>query len=437
MKSVYWLNFLFVLLIVCAACSKEAEREKPAAPVVKDVIYYYSAAFQAYEQKDFGAFLANMREVAKVRKKNPRVMYNLAVAYTLFNQPDSAIILLEKIAAAGLAYPTATDNDFRALKELPAFQEVIKKFEINREPVGSSSMAFRIEEKGLIHEGIAFDQYGENFYVSSVRERKIFQVLAGEKSLRFSKIDDGLWGVFGMKVDANRRILWVCTGTVPEMAGFNSNAKKQTGLFKYDLEEEKITGKYLLEDSGEHLFGDLALAANGDVYLSDSFSPSIYRLQNGADSLEIFIQDERWGSPQGITFSTDENYLFIADYLSNIYRIDLNSREILELPHPENAIVSGIDGLYFHKGDLLAIQNGVLPHRIIRVHLTETLDEISNVSVLEANNPLFNEPTLGVPVGNIFYFVANSQWGSTLDAEGKQLPDEKLQFARIMKMRLW
>ncbi len=437
MKRVYWQIILLLILIILSACSKNAEKEAPSAPIVKDVIYYYSAAFQAYEQKDFGAFLANMREVAKARKNNPRVMYNLAVAHTLFNQPDSAILLLKKIAAAGLAYPAATDNDFAAIKELPAFQEVIKRFEKNRAPVGSSGMAFRIEEKGLIHEGIAFDEYGENFYVGSVRERKIFQVLAGEKALRFSKIDDGLWGVFGMKADAKRRLLWVCNGTVPEMAGFNSNAKKQTGLFKYDLEEEKITARYLLEESGEHLFGDLTLAANGDVYLSDSFSPTIYRLQNGADSLEVFIQDERWGSPQGITFSTDENYLFVADYLSAIYRIDLNSKEVLELPHPENAIVSGIDGLYFHKGDLLAIQNGVLPHRIIRVHLNEKLDEIENVSVLEANNPLFNEPTLGVPVGDIFYFVANSQWGSTLDAEGKRLPEEKLQFARIMKMRLW
>jgi hypothetical protein len=69
-------------------------------------------------------------------------------------------------------------------------------------------------------------------------------------------------------------------------------------------------------------------------------------------------------------------------------------------------------GMYFYKNSLIAIQNGIRPHRVVRFFLNKNFDGVERAEIIEANNPLFNEPTLGVLVQGTFYYVANSQWGS-------------------------
>jgi hypothetical protein len=54
--------------------------------------------------------------------------------------------------------------------------------------------------------------------------------------------------------------------------------------------------------------------------------------------------------------------------------------------------------------------------------------------VLEANNPVSDEPTLGVVVKDNFYYVANSEWGA-VDRNGK-LSEDKLRDTIILKMKL-
>ncbi|MCA1642610.1 MAG: hypothetical protein LC785_11810 [Acidobacteria bacterium] len=54
---------------------------------------------------------------------------------------------------------------------------------------------------------------------------------------------------------------------------------------------------------------------------------------------------------------------------------------------------------------------------------------------LEANNPAFDEPTLGVLARDQFYFVANSQWGA-IDEKGRLAPDEKLREPVVLKLKL-
>lgn len=58
----------------------------------------------------------------------------------------------------------------------------------------------------------------------------------------------------------------------------------------------------------------------------------------------------------------------------------------------------------------MAIQNGVHPHRVVRLGIDGAAARITEVVVLERGNPHFNEPTLGVVVGPDFYYVANSQY---------------------------
>ena len=80
--------------------------------------------------------------------------------------------------------------------------------------------------------------------------------------------------------------------------------------------------------------------------------------------------------------------------------------------------IAGIDGLYFHRGSLVAVQNSAGTERIVRFRLNAALDAIESEEVLESRNPLFDIPTTGVLVGGALAVIANSQLDS-LDEQGR------------------
>ncbi|MCI0694695.1 hypothetical protein L0337_22155 [candidate division KSB1 bacterium] len=79
--------------------------------------------------------------------------------------------------------------------------------------------------------------------------------------------------------------------------------------------------------------------------------------------------------------------------------------------------------------------NGIRPHRLSQFFLNQSLDRIERAEIIEANNPLFNEPTLGVLERDTFYYVANSQWGS-FNKDETIFPLEKLQEPIIMRVKI-
>lgn len=87
------------------------------------------------------------------------------------------------------------------------------------------------------------------------------------------------------------------------------------------------------------------------------------------------------------------------------------------------------------RGDLIVIQNGVNPHRVARLTLSEDGSRVTRAEILEMNNALFDEPTLGVVAGGWFHYVANSQWGR-FDKHGTLFPMDRLAEPVILKMKL-
>jgi hypothetical protein len=79
------------------------------------------------------------------------------------------------------------------------------------------------------------------------------------------------------------------------------------------------------------------------------------------------------------------------------------------MPRPSALCLATIDGLYFHGGSLIAIQNAFMTPRVVRFHLTRDLGAIERFEVLERRNPLFEGVTTGVIAGDEFYYMANIQ----------------------------
>ncbi len=179
---------------------------------------------------------------------------------------------------------------------------------------------------------------------------------------------------------------------------------------------------------------DLALGPDGSLYAADPGEGRVYRLPPAGDRLEVLVDEGPILSAQGMAASADGRLLFVADYVQGIARVDLETREVVFLETPEDLLVSGIDGLLLAGDSLVGIQNGLRPHRVVRLRLDPSRSRITEGTVLERAHPRFDEPTLGVIVGDALYYVANSQY-RLFDANGA--PDrERLQEPVVLRLSL-
>ena len=229
----------------------------------------------------------------------------------------------------------------------------------------------------------------------------------------------GLWAALGMAVDAPRRRLWVATSALPEMADALPADEGRAALVAFDLDSGRGVARHELPRDRHHVLGDVIVTPAGDVFTTDSTSPAIYRLPVDGRALETIAAGEPFVSLQGLALSADGARLFVADYAKGIFAIDLASRRVRLLDAPRTAGLLGIDGLYRAGGALLGIQNGTDPPRLLRLAVDG--DRIASAEVVDSAHPKATDPTLGVVVGNRFFYIGNSQW-SAAQAGGKADP---------------
>lgn len=391
----------------------------------------YEAAMRAYREKNYAAYLENIRRVSQALPASVEMLELLARAYALNGRPEEAVTTLRTIAKLGAA--AALDHtDFASLKGHSALATLQAAFAKNNTPVNHSRTAFTLAEKDLIPEGIAYDEKEDTFYVGSIFKRKVVRVTRTGKAEDFTVSgQDGLMNVIGLKVDAARRLLWVCVSSGPR----DKERDGAAAVFKYDLRNRRLVKRYERHDAGQkHLFNDIVISRAGDAYLTDSLSGGVWKIAHDTDTLEQFIKAGTFFYPNGIALSSDDRYLFMAD-AGRVFRIDLKDKSTQPLQHSDTISLAGFDGLYWHAGGLIGVQNGFSPKRIVRVTLNQALDRAEKVTVLEANNPQFVIPTTGALGRDGFYYIANSQLRAMNEQEEIPAPD-KLKAPLILKTPL-
>lgn len=381
-----------------------------------DVRSVSDAAFGAYQAKDWPTYLENMKKLDALRPNHSRVLYNLACAYALAGEKDSALDTLARVADMGMIYPVEKDEDLASIREDERFAKIVSSFEANGRETGDATVAFEIADvRGSVPEGLARNADGGDAWVGLVRDRAIWHVDREGHATKL-ELPDNVWSVMGMKFDERTGKLWFCTAATPMMREKDDLAVGSSAVVAWDVAKSKVVGRWdLPADDTPHWLGDLTIAGDGTVYATDSRTPAIYRIPKDSESIERWLTNEGFASLQGLAWSEASKRLYVADYSKGIWSIDVESGDASLLSVPYDGMILGIDGLYLHDGDLIGVQNGTNPHRIIRLHLDPGGAAIESVETLEANRPQFDEPTLGLVEGDWFWFVATSGWGSFTD----------------------
>jgi len=389
-----------------------------------------SSARKAYNSKAYGEFLIEMQKANAARPNHPRIIYNLAAALALNGQSEEALRALKRLVNMGLSYAFEKDADFNSLMTNKQFEQITLKAAENRMPLDASSKVLNVPDKTLITESVAFNPKDRSYLISSVHQRKIVRVDEAGNVTDYSRPGDGLYSVLGMKIDPGRGWLWAATTAFPQMKGFTAEDKGRSAIVKYDLRTGKLAKKYALPTGVEHAIGDVVIAHDGTVFATDSVDRTIYKVDAKTGEMSEFLRSDRFVSLQGLGLGQGQNTLYVADYSKGIFRIDLATKEITQLKPAENITLLGIDGLYFYRGRLIAIQNGVNPNRVVSFQISG--DSVTAYKTLEMNHPAFMEPTTGMIVGDEFIYIANSQW--PLVNEKAELATDKLREPVILKL---
>jgi hypothetical protein len=165
---------------------------------------------------------------------------------------------------------------------------------------------------------------------------------------------------------------------------------------------------------------DVAVAHDGTLYATDSDSGTLFRKKPAEKALRRFGQKGALPGANGITLTPDGTlYVTLS---TGIARVDLASSEPTRLPQPDSVVTGGIDGLYWHDGDLLGIRTPQT-RRVIRIALTDKGTRVAGLTVLQSHHhPEFDEPTTGAIAHGALNVIGNSDVGSyqpdgtTLDA---------------------
>ncbi len=369
------------------------------------------AAAAAYKAKHYAGYRARLVEMAQVAPGNPLVVYKLAGAEALLGHAGAALARLRVFAAMGVWSDAAGDEDFASLRPQRGFQDLVRRMEQNNTPVSHSEKAFSLPDPEMLAEDIAFDPVRETFYFSSVHRRKIVGRTRDGRIFDFiGPGQDGVWGMMALGLDARRRVLWATTAALDRAEGHRTADEGRSALLKYDLDRGVLLARYEVSGPGPHTLGDLTLGPAGEVIVSDGAGGGIYRLAPGQSALETLVGPGVFLSPQTPAFAPGGRLLFIPDYVRGIAVVDPANGQVTWLATPPDLAASGIDGLYFAGGALLAIQNGTTPQRVLRLRLDARMRRVVRWEVIERKTPALSEPTHGVLAGADFFYIGTSGW---------------------------
>lgn len=313
----------------------------------------------------------------------------------------------------GLARSVERDTTFAALgRDDARLAPIAARLAANGAPRGTAVAVHTLPDASLLAEDIAYDARTRTFYVSSIHRRKVVAIDARGAARDFvSSSQDGIWGVYGLALDAARGELWGSMAAGPAIERYEPADSGRTAIVCW----ETTTGKLLRRvefpaDGRPHVLGDITLAADGTLYATESIGGGLYRLRRGAASLETLAPPGTFGSPQMPVSVGDGRVVWVADYPRGIVALDIDSLRVANVAKPRDLAAAGIDGLYAAPGGWVGVQNGTLPPRVLWLSRGTRTSAVVGWQVLEQGTPLLGDPNHGVVVGHDFYFLGRSGW---------------------------
>ena len=278
-------------------------------------------------------------------------------------------------------------------------------------------------------EGVAYNAKTRTFYVSSVKDPTLGSVDAAGNYKPFYQ-DKALKSSYGMKVNASQNQLWVCTGDANYSDYSDSdNYKKMIRLIAVDLSSGKKVQDINLSKlyNGKHFANDLAFDDKGSAYITDSYSPVIYKI-DAQGKASVFAENEMFKGKDiglnGIAYNPQGYLITVNNGNGDILKVDLANPKMVTKVKIDN-LFPGADGLLWDaQGNLILIQNkGV--DKAYQIASTDGW-QTAKIKAATSITDRFQNPTTGVMQGGKIYLL-NAKLNELTDPTKKPSDEFSLQ----------
>ena len=428
-----WAVLLAAVSLAATASPDRGSSQERSGPHGMDA---YRKAVGAMREKHYDEAVVHLEAVLAAAPSHPGVMAALARASLAAGKPEAALSWLDRAVSLGGGLEALRDDALVKLLETAGGRAIKGRADALRQPAGSMEAAFRVAERDLIPEGIAYDPATRSFFLGSIRKRKIVRIGPdGRVSDFVPSKRDGLLAVLGMKVDPRRRVLWAASEASESMIDGTPGETGRSAVCAYDLGSGKLIGVYRTPpEATRHLFNDLVVDSAGDVLVTDSEEGTVYAIPKRTGRLERLFPAGTWDYPNGIALSADQRTAYVA-HAWGVSLVDRTTGRMRELEAPAGVTLAGIDGLVRDGRTLIAVQNGFEPMRVAAFELNDSGDRVESARTLARSHPDFDIPTTGVVAGGAYCFIANSQLAA-FTPDGKIFPPERLHDVVVLRTPL-
>ncbi len=339
--------------------------------------------------------IAGIKRLLVQRPNDATLYFYLASFQARAKEPENALASLRTMAQHGDGFLPGAHFGFENIKDNAEFIALRAELERKLPVVDKGPLVFRLDDKAFAPEGIAWDAQTKQFFLGSVLQKQVARFSPTGKMTPFAGPDTGLQQVLGVAVDGKRRqVVAVSTNAL-------TNSKPlHNSVFVFDIKSGMKLAEYPVPDARQ--LNDVAIAANGDLFVSDSASGAIYKVTASQKDAVVstFMPAGTVGGSNGLALSADGKMLYVG-HSTGVVRVDTATAKLVRLVPPARETIAGIDGLYVHKGDLIGIQNLISPGRVIRIRMNQDGSAIGKVETIQSHhNKLFLEPTTGAIVGD-------------------------------------
>jgi hypothetical protein len=350
------------------------------------------------DAKEIREQIAAVEKLKKTFPDQGAALYFLAAAKEHLRETREALTLLKECLALQEGFDPSNDPAFAEFKGSKEFTTLMEGVHRDFPVTSQAHEAFRTIERDLVPEGLAYDSERNVFYLSSLNRRKIVKIGRDGIATDFVAADQfGLLPVLGIRLSPSDNTVWADSST----------DSGQTELLHFDA-TGKLLGRFKPEGVGKHGFNDLVVRKNGEVITTDSLDNKVFRFDPAARAFAALKVHRPLFFPNGIALSGDDRTLFVADTLG-VISVDLASGESRDVDPGAKSTLAGIDGLYWHSGSLIGIQNGIGSPRVAAFRLSNDGLRVTHTTILENRTNFCVLPTTGAIRGSDFYFIANSQ----------------------------
>lgn len=351
--------------------------------------------------------------------------YAWALAVIAAARRDTAVTLsaLEQVAAAGAGHAVASDARFAYLGAHPRFMAVAETLRAQAVPAARSSIFRTVPDSTLWPEGVDCTSNSDTCWLTSIAHRNVF-VVSRDGGVQPLLDNGGVMSgpVTAVRYDVRRDCLWVTTSAG---IGPAPRTPARAELARVNLHTRRIEQRWGVPGNDTlHVLGDLAISSDGDLLISDSRTPALYLLPHDASALAVIVHP-LFRSLQGVAFIPGSPYAVVADYSHGLLRVDLRTRAVRRFDDGSVGSSLGVDGIAWHNGAVIGVQNGLAPPRVVQFTLDLAFERIVDMRVLDRNTGVADEPTGGSIVGDAYVYLANSSWAK-FDEAGVRVPGSRL-----------